>query len=116
MNNRFLVITVLFILLAACAQATRSANPAWVDELVEQFERDPVGNPPQSIWRYEYNGQTVYYVPPQCCDQFSTLYDATGNVMCAPDGGLTGQGDGRCRDFFEKRSGEQLIWQDSRTR
>jgi hypothetical protein len=116
MNLRLLVFTVLFILLAACAQTTQSNNPAWVNELIEQFERDPVGNPPQSIWRYEYDGQTMYYVPPQCCDQFSSLYDAGGNVICAPDGGLTGQGDGRCPDFFEKRTHEQLIWQDSRTR
>jgi hypothetical protein len=116
MRLRLIALIVLFVLLAACAQATQSANPAWVDELVEQFENDPVGNPPQSIWRYEYSGQTVYYVPQQCCDQFSTLYDAGGVVICAPDGGLTGQGDGRCRDFFEKRTGELLIWQDSRTR
>jgi len=115
MNLRLLVLTVLIILLAACAQDPQSANPAWVDELVEQFERDPVGNPPQSIWRYEYNGQTVYYVPPQCCDQFSTLYDATGNVVCAPDGGLDGKGDGRCPDFFSTRINELLVWQDPRT-
>jgi hypothetical protein len=103
-------------LLTAWAEATQSANPKWVDELIQKFQSDPVGNPPQSIWRYEYNGQTVYYVPPQCCDQYSTLYDATGNVICAPDGGIDGKGDGKCPDFASKRSNEQLVWKDARPR
>ncbi|MBU1101268.1 MAG: hypothetical protein KKA84_12780 [Bacteroidetes bacterium] len=55
----------------------------------------------------------VYYVPPQCCDQFSTLYDKDGNIICAPDGGITGQGDGRGSDFFAERKNKKLIWQDT---
>jgi hypothetical protein len=86
-----------------------------VDQLIRKFQSQPVGNPPQSIWRYAYRGQPVYYVPAQCCDQSSTLYDANGNVLCAPDGGLTGRGDGKCADFEAKRTGEKLIWQDTRT-
>ena len=113
----FLVAILLFvILLSACAQATQSGNPAWVDQLIKKYESEPVGNPPQSIWRYEYNNQLVYYVPPQCCDQYSTLYDGEGAILCAPDGGITGKGDGKCSDFFDKRSNELLIWQDTRTR
>ena len=114
MKVKLLIITALLLLLASCAQATQSENPEWIDKLIKQFENQPVGNPPQSIWRYDYNGQTVYYVPPQCCDQFSTLYDDSGIVICAPDGGLTGKGDGKCPDFVEKRSDEQLIWKDTR--
>jgi hypothetical protein len=115
MKIRILALSAIILLLSACAQATQSGNPAWVDALIKQFESQPVGNPPQSILRYDYNGQTVYYIPPQCCDQFSTLYDATGAVLCAPDGGLTGTGDGKCPDFIDKRSNEQLVWKDSRT-
>jgi hypothetical protein len=74
-----------------------------------------VGNPPLSIWRYEYNRQSVYFVPAHCCDIASVVYDSTGTVFCSPDGGITGKGDGKCPDFFEQRTGEQLIWQDART-
>jgi hypothetical protein len=115
MKTRILLIIPIVILLAGCAQSTQTGNPAWVDQLIKKFESEPVGNPPQSIWRYEYNGQVGYFVPAQCCDQFSTLYDANGNVICAPDGGLTGKGDGRCPDFLFQRTNEQLIWRDSRT-
>ncbi|HEX9916613.1 MAG TPA: hypothetical protein VGB16_02650, partial [candidate division Zixibacteria bacterium] len=90
-------------------------NPDWINKLIATFASEPVGNPPQSIWQYEYKGQRVYYIPPQCCDQFSTLYNAAGSVICAPDGGYTGEGDGRCTDFFKERKNEKLIWQDSRT-
>ena len=116
MKTRFVVFSILAVLLAGCAQATQTGNPDWVDKLINQFTSEAVGNPPQSIWSYDYNGQTVYYVPPQCCDQYSTLYDATGKVICAPDGGIDGKGDGRCPDFYEKRSNEQLLWKDPRTR
>ncbi len=112
----FLMIIFLIMLLAGCSPTTQSANPAWVDKVIKQFENDSVGNPPQSIWSYEYNGQGVYFIPAQCCDMYSTLYDANGNIICAPDGGLTGKGDGKCPDFFSQRTNEQLIWMDTRTR
>ena len=111
-----LMLVLTLVLAAGCAGGASSANPAWVDQLIEQFESEPVGNPPQSIWRYEYNAQVVYYVPAQCCDMFSTLYDADGEVLCAPDGGIDGRGDGQCADFRAQRTGETLIWEDARTR
>jgi hypothetical protein len=120
MKTLTLRLVIAALALAACAgpspSPTPSGNPAWVDDLIAQFTDAPVGNPPQSIWRYQYNGQDVYYVPAQCCDMFSTLYDASGNVLCAPDGGLDGRGDGKCPDFRDQRTGETLIWQDERTR
>ena len=116
MKIHSLAILAVILILAGCSPATQSANPKWVDQLIQKFEREPVGNPPQSIWRYEYNGQVVYYVPAQCCDMFSTLYDADGNEICAPNGGITGTGDGRCKDFMSQKTGEQLIWQDPRKR
>jgi len=98
----------------ACFQPTQSENFNWVNQLIKKFQSEPVGNPPQSIWRYEYKGEIVYYIPPQCCDQFSILYDANGNIICAPDGGFTGGGDGRCPDFFSERTNEKLVWKDTR--
>lgn len=89
-------------------------TPAFVDNLVAQFESGPVANPPGSIWRYTYRGQDVYYVPPYCCDIPGELYDSDGTFICAPDGGITGNGDGKCPDFFDERTGELRIWIDDR--
>jgi len=44
----------------------------------------------------------------------STLHDMNGRVICAPDGGFAGGGDGKCSDFFELRMDEVLIWSDTR--
>jgi len=114
MKTYLLAIIAMIILLTGCSQTSQTANPAWVDRLIEQSESDPVGNPPLSVWRYEYNSQVVYFVPAHCCDISSVVYDVEGNGICAPDGGITGDGDGRCPDFFDQRTDEQLIWQDTR--
>ena len=100
-----------------CSNAVSpDANPIWVEKMIAEFKAAPVGNPPQSIWRYDYHRSTVYYVPPQCCDQYSELYNAEGVLLGAPDGGITGTGDGRITDFFTARTNEHLVWQDTRKR
>lgn len=117
MKTNFAIAVIVIGFLWSCSQSTPpNQNPEWVTRLVAKYLSEPVGNPPQSIWRYEYKGQIVYYVPPQCCDQFSVLYDAGGKVLCAPDGGFSGTGDGRCADFNSERKNEKLVWRDPRTR
>jgi len=91
------------------------ALPEWLANLIQSLENAPVGNPPASITQYVYKGQTVYFLPQRCCDIFSDLYDANGNIIGHPDGGITGQGDGRAPDFFDERTNAHLIWQDKRT-
>ena len=94
---------------------TTSQRPAWIDARIAEFQKAPLGNPPRAIWRCEYNNAVVYYFPPPCCDQYGQLYSAEGSLLCAPDGGLTGRGDGHCRDFFTARKNVSLVWQDGRT-
>jgi len=90
-----------------------ACDSVWLDDLIAKFENDLDSNPPHSIYQYDYQGKTVYYVPPQCCDQYSTLYDTCGNVICAPDGGITGTGDGTCPDFITARQNETVIFKQS---
>jgi hypothetical protein len=100
---------------AACARPVLNDDaPDWLTTLVAELERKPVANPPALLAQYEYKGQTVYYLPPRCCDVPSELYNAEGTVLCAPDGGITGRGDGRCADFFTERKNEKIIWRDKR--
>ena len=96
--------------------STQLEIPDCINELIIKFQNEPIGNPPQSIWQYEYNGDTVYYVPAQCCDQWSILFDSECNNICAPDGGFTGHGDGRCSDFFATSTNRKLVWKDLRSR
>ncbi|MGY2130741.1 DUF6970 domain-containing protein [Hymenobacter sp. HD11105] len=90
-------------------------RPAWLNERIKKIMTDDmVANPPIQIFRYLYNDQVVYYETAPCCDFFTVLYAADGKVICQPDGGITGKGDGKCSDFLQKRARERLIWQDPR--
>ncbi|KFN49517.1 DUF6970 domain-containing protein [Arenimonas composti] len=93
-----------------------AALPPFIVDLIARMEAAPPANPPASIHRYDYRGDTVYYVPPRCCDVPSALYSATGERICSPDGGFTGRGDGKCPDFLDTRSAGTLIWADGRQR
>ena len=107
---------LLFVALsAACARpVTEDTTPDWLTALIAQLESEPVANPPAVLAQYEYKGQTVYYLPPRCCDVPSVVYGQAGNVICSADGGLTGKGNGRCPDFFAERKDEKIIWRDKR--
>ena len=83
---------------ARSGTATETETPEWLTDLISTLENEPPGNPPMSITRYAYKEQTVYFQTAPCCDIFSNLYDADGNIIGHPDGGITGQGDGRDRD------------------
>jgi hypothetical protein len=106
------------LILAALGPSACSANPPAADpalaNLIAELAAAPLANPPHRILRYRYEGSTVYYVPAICCDQPSELYDDQGRVICRPDGGFSGRGDGRCPGFHAGKSGETLIWSDPR--
>lgn len=88
--------------------------PGCIRELITKFKREEKTNPLRSVWQYSYNGKTVYYIPAICCDFFSDLYDDQCQLIAHPDGGFTGRGDGKAKDFAEVRSNEKLIWKDKR--
>jgi hypothetical protein len=114
MKALVIAIAILLMTLEGCSHSTQPENPEWVDQLIVKFQSEPVGDPPRSIWRYKHKGDVVYYIPAVCCDQYDLLYGYVGNVICAPDGGYSGDGDGRCPDFFAKRTDEKLVWRDPR--
>ncbi|WP_440225151.1 DUF6970 domain-containing protein [Dokdonella sp. MW10] len=90
--------------------------PPWLRERIAAFEAAPVTNPPRSVVRYVYRDATVYLIPARCCDIPSQLLDADGERLCAPDGGITGRGDGRCADFHREARGRTPVWRDARER
>lgn len=90
--------------------------PVCVRVLVEKFQSEPVTNPPRSVYRYIYQGKKVYYVGGVCCDQYSDLYNDSCRIMGHPDGGITGRGDGKIKDFGTEKSDEKLMWADTRTK
>jgi hypothetical protein len=113
--KKSLAILILTFCVTALAQETTSALPKWLQSKISEYESMPPSNPPRSVHQSTYEGKTVYYIPPICCDIQSELYDEAGNRLCAPDGGFTGRGDGRCKLFNVGEAMSFTIWQDSRT-
>ena len=114
MQRWLVVVGIVLMAVVGCAPTVGEDLPSFVVQRIELLKVAPKSNPPASIWRHKYKGRVVYYVPPSCCDVPSELYDDDGNLICGPDGGLTGKGDGKCPDFFEQRTEGLRIWHDSR--
>lgn len=94
--------------------ANASNQPEWVQEQIAKYENSPKGNPAYTIYQFEYKNKMVFYLPAQCCDLFSEVYDMNKTYICSPDGGLAGMGDGQCIDFFDVAKNKKLIWKDNR--
>ena len=87
--------------------------PACIENKIEELLLNEVANPPAQVWKWKVDGETYYYITSDCCDQFNVLYSKNCDIICAPDGGFTGNGDGNCPDF----NGEiikTLVWFDDR--
>lgn len=113
MKTIFIIVACLLLASSAFSQE-KEIPPQWVQALIQKYESMPVANPALSISRCEYRGEIVYYVPPQCCDIPSTLFNEEGKRICAPDGGESGDGDGTCTDFFVERKNCEVLWKDPR--
>ena len=99
---------------ARVAESDTTARPPWLKERISAVLAERKRNPITRILRYQYDGRTVYYVSAPCCDQYSNVFDTKGTLVCQPDGGITGKGDGKCPDFEKNKTNEKLVWQDPR--
>ncbi|HEX8460319.1 MAG TPA: hypothetical protein VF623_02770 [Segetibacter sp.] len=93
-----------------------SAVPSCIQYKIDSIKSQPVWNPPAEIHEYEYNGKRMFAMSAPCCDFFNTVFDENCNYICAPSGGFTGRGDGKCTDFFKVGKHVRLIWKDERDR
>ena len=96
------------------AESDVTARPPWLKARIAAVLAERKRNPITRILRYDYDGKIVYYISAPCCDQYSDVLDTKGKLVCHPDGGITGKGDGQCPDFEKRKSNEKLVWQDPR--
>jgi len=115
---RFLCVVVF--LAAGCGGSNREPqsgdSPEWLEQLIVSLQAEPVANPPATITQFRYQGATVYYLAPRCCDVASEVLSADGSLVCSPDGGLSGRGDGKCANFQTEATLERVVWRDPRGR
>ena len=97
-----------------CNSKNKSEVPACILQRIEDIKKENKWNPPAEINEYEFGGKTVYLITSNCCDQYNSLVDSNCQVLCAPSGGITGKGDGKCNDFGTLAKLTRQIWKDER--
>jgi hypothetical protein len=104
----------LLVALSACnkPELLQEAPPC-IQKKINQALNKPVQNPGMKVWKWTDASNTYYYVTSDCCDQFNYLYDDKCNIVCAPDGGFSGGGDGNCPNF-QGTLVKTLVWEDPR--
>jgi hypothetical protein len=98
------LILILFLFANMTCEDAGIDAPACVRSLIKQ-EPQPI-----EVWRYRFETQTVYYLVGDCCDQFNSVYDSDCNLICHSSGGITGNGDGNCPEFYDTATDGVLIW------
>jgi hypothetical protein len=87
--------------------------PACIKQQIEAIRKEPKRNPPAQVDEYIYNGKKVFLFSANCCDQYNMLYDSSCKIICAPSGGITGKGDGKCTDFSATAKYVKLVWSET---
>lgn len=85
--------------------------------LIDELLRTPKANPAGEVWRYTWEGRTVFLVKANHPDAYNQVYELSNNQLryvCAPSGGITGKGDGKCPSFTTQATDGCQIWRDIR--
>ena len=104
---------LLFLLLALpllSADCGSERLPACLRRIIADATKNEPANTPEQIDEYLYKGERVFLFTAPCCDQYNTVYDMKCNPVCAPSGGITGKGDGRCTDFKDSAKFVRTLW------
>ena len=86
--------------------------PACVQKLIDDGNKENPSTAPTQVDEYLYKDKKVYLAIAQCCDFFNLLYDENCKEICAPTGGFTGKGDGKCPDFEKEAKLIKTIWKE----
>jgi hypothetical protein len=95
---------------ASGENSTTDSLPSCLRHMIDSAKNDTPPTVPLQVDEYRHAGKTVYYVTADCCDFYNIVYDASCNYICAPNGGFTGKGDGKCPDFFKEATMVRTVW------
>ncbi len=110
----FACLLMVCLLAGACRKVEiEGAVPDCVKAKIRKIKQERVQSPPAQVDRIEVDGKTYYGFSDGCCDMFYELYDEDCRYVCAPSGGLTGQGDGQC-PIWNGVKETTLVWKDPR--
>jgi len=103
-----IILSLLILLFSfSCAKSNYpKGTPSCIEDKIVELKKNDDNS--AFVYRYENHGEKVYLISPGCCDMFTELYDEECNYICAPSGGFTGKGDGKCKNLDLQN--EVIIW------
>ncbi len=104
MMSKYISLCLLVLLLVGCDE---TIDPSIPKCLVEELKKDT--HNVIEVWKWTNTQGTYYYTLSACCDFYNNLYDANCELICAPDGGITGEGSGDCPELAEPIE-KILLW------
>lgn len=111
MKKPFIPIILIIVLFSACTSENLPPEASQcMEDKINALKRKAAPEPKQ-LWRWTIDNKIYYHVISDCCDFYNYLYDSSCNLVCAPDGGFSGAGDGQCPPF-EGSIEKVLLWQD----
>lgn len=110
MIPKILILILISTLLNTCSKnGEKNEIPFCINNLIK--ERNQTDNCLDKVYKYQYKGQTVYLFTSDCPDFFQDLYNEKCILICRPSGGISGDGDGKCKDFYTEATDEEIVWQ-----
>ncbi len=100
-----LMIIAFAFALVSCENENSTQIPRPIKKLIKEQRKGCL----ESVLKYNYQGQTVYYFDSSCPDFYETIYDENGNIVCQM-GGISGNGDNKCPCFFDDATLVEEIW------
>ena len=113
MKRTFIFLLFLASLASCKTQQYAVKVPDCIDVEIRRIQAEAPAKPPLEVWQWKVGEEVFYYITAPCCDQFTTLMNSNCERVCAPDGGITGQGDGNCPPGIDQAE-KTLVWKDER--
>lgn len=110
----FTIVVLLSVAYKKCNEPAKASIPACVQSKIDSITANKPGNPAAEVHEYYFRGKRTFLFNAPCCDQYHVLYDESCGYVCAPSGGLTGQGDRKCNEFDTEAKYVRLVWKDER--
>lgn len=110
-SYRFVFYLIASITAAACASNQKHEPNQAMRKFFDEVRRWELETNRGPLVRHVLEGQVYYLMLASCCDKHDYLFDTQGSYVCAPSGGFSGQGDGKCprlREAMSQSKGERI--------
>lgn len=113
MKKVIFFLAISLILISCDDDESIASYPECLEFRIQQVLDSPPQIPRATIEKYTYKGETVYLFNSFIPDAPQVVYDDSCNIICE-FGGLTGNLNDSCPDYWETAIYLETVWKDNR--